>query len=336
MTLWASPAMASSFISKGDPVAQAKANVALAKKQAADAAGKYSDAYSALSQIDDELADTQEKLSSAETNIATLHAKASSQAKDAYIRSSSESKNKSYSDEVDSSRHDQFLATVSQFDDAQLTNLVGMQEDLRISKENLLNLQKDRKETVATLAAQKKSLDAKLANATKAQNELEAKIARDAKARKAAAKKAGSKSSTASGTIISTSNGPLVCPVAGGTAFTNDWGQPRSGGRTHKGTDIFAARGTPDVAVVAGTVFFQVEGTGGISAYVTGGGNTYYYTHLQNTVGSARTVSKGEVIGHVGSSGNADGGATHTHFEIRIGGPNGTRVNPYPTLSRIC
>ncbi len=332
------PAGATPLQAKTDPIAQAKANVAAAKKEASQAATAYSNAYSALAQIDDELADTQAKLAAAESTISVLQTKASAQAKDAYIRSSSEGEDQEYSDVVDSVRRDQFLATVSEFDDAQLTSLVGMQEDLRISKDELSRLQKDRKATVTDLAAQKKALDSKLVSATKAQTELEAKQARDAKAAKAAAaaKKASSKSSTAAGTIISTSSGPLVCPIAGATAFTNDWGQPRDGGRSHKGTDIFSPRGTPNVAVVSGTVFFQNEGTGGISAYVTGGGNTYYYTHLKNTVGSARNVSKGEVIGHTGSSGNASGGATHTHFEIRKGGPNGSRVNPYSTLRSIC
>ncbi len=335
--LAASPAGASPVQTKTDPIAQAKSKVADAKKQAAEAATKYSNAYSALTEINDELADTQAKLASAESNISGLQVKASSQAKDAYIRSSSDTQDQEYSDVVDSVRHDQFLATVSEFDDAQLTTLVSMQEDLKISQDELAKLQKDRKATVSNLAEQKKTLDSKLASATKAQTDLEAKMARDAKAAKAAAaKKKSSQSSTAAGTIISSSSGPLVCPIAGATAFTNDWGQARDGGRSHKGTDIFSARGTPNVAVVSGTVFFQNEGTGGISAYVTGGGNTYYYTHLKDTVGSARNVSKGEVIGHTGNSGNADGGATHTHFEIRKGGPNGTRVNPYSTLSSIC
>jgi murein DD-endopeptidase MepM/ murein hydrolase activator NlpD len=132
-------------------------------------------------------------------------------------------------------------------------------------------------------------------------------------------------------------DGDWVCPVQGPVSFRNDWGDPRSGGRSHKGTDMFAANGTPTVAVVGGSVFFQGDPLGGNAAYVNGeDGNTYYYAHLDDYVGGARSVSAGEVIGHVGSSGNADGGAPHLHFEIRVGGPNGTRVNPYPTLASHC
>ena len=334
----AAPAYANSRSAKKDPIAQAKATVAQAKKEAGIAASQYSNAFSALTRINDELTDAQTQLASAEGSISTLQVKASTQAKDAYIRSSDESSPESYADVVDETRREQFLATVAEFDDTQLTNLVSMQEDLKITRDQLAELQKDRKASLDKLSEQKKALDAKLADATKAQATLEAKIARDNKA--AAARAASAKrssSSTAVGTIINPGGGAMACPVQGGVAFTNDWGQPRSGGRTHKGTDIFAARGTPNVAVVSGRVSFANEGTGGISAYLSGSnGITYYYTHLSSTVGGARNVSRGEVIGHTGNTGNASGGANHTHFEIRMGGANGTRVNPYPTLRSIC
>lgn len=326
----------SGLTTKTDPLAQAKANVAKAKKDADQAASRYSNAYSALQEISDQLVDTQAQLTSAESSISGLQTKASTQAKDAYIRSSDSTVNKTYESIVDESRREQFLSTVTEFDDAQLTMLVSMQEDLRITRDELASLKEDRKTALDNLASEKKALETKLADATKAQQDLETRLAKEAKAKAAAANRAKKKSSTAVGTIINPGNGPLTCPIQGSTAFTNDWGNARSGGRSHKGTDIFSARGTPNVAVVSGTVMFQNERTGGISAYVTGGGYTYYYTHLQDTVGGSRAVQRGEVIGHTGNTGNAAGGSTHTHFEIRSGGPNGSRVNPYPTLRSIC
>jgi peptidoglycan LD-endopeptidase LytH len=130
--------------------------------------------------------------------------------------------------------------------------------------------------------------------------------------------------------------GSWVCPVQGAVSFRDDFGEPRSGGRSHKGNDMFAATGTPIVAATNGSVFFQGDPLGGNAAYVNGNGNTYYYAHLDDYVGGARAVQAGELIGHVGSSGNADGGAAHLHFEIRVGGPNGTQIDPYPTLTAHC
>jgi len=132
-------------------------------------------------------------------------------------------------------------------------------------------------------------------------------------------------------------HGAWVCPVQGSVSFTDTWGAPRGNGRTHKGTDMFAGTGTPVVAVTSGSVFFQADTLGGNAAYVNGGdGNTYYYAHLNDYVGGARSVSAGELVGHVGNTGDASGGPSHLHFEIRPGGPNGAQIDPYPTLAAHC
>lgn len=130
----------------------------------------------------------------------------------------------------------------------------------------------------------------------------------------------------------------FVCPVQGGAAFINSWGFPRSGGRTHKGVDMFAKRGTPTPAVTGGTIKMRTVNLGGTVTYLYGDdANKYYYAHLNGYPDGLRDgqrVERGEAIGFVGNSGNAEGTSPHLHFEIRPSG--GSAVNPYPTVRSAC
>ena len=146
-----------------------------------------------------------------------------------------------------------------------------------------------------------------------------------------------SSGSAAAGLAPAATSG-FVCPVQGGASFIDSWGFPRSGGRRHKGVDMFNSRNTPLLAVVSGTVRFSSNSLGGLSTYVYGNnGNKYYYAHLErhpSGISSGSRVNAGDVVGYLGNSGNARFTSPHLHFEIRPGG--GSAVNPYPTVRRAC
>lgn len=126
-----------------------------------------------------------------------------------------------------------------------------------------------------------------------------------------------------------------VCPVQGSHSFSDTWGQARSGGRRHQGTDIMSPRGTPVVANVSGTVRASSSAGGGIGYYLQGtDGVTYFGAHLDSFAGVTGRVERGTVLGWVGNSGNARGGGTHLHFEMNPGGRGA--VNPYAKLLASC
>lgn len=131
--------------------------------------------------------------------------------------------------------------------------------------------------------------------------------------------------------------GSFICPFTPGrTSFIDSWGFPRSGGRTHKGVDMFAPRGEPMYAVQAGTARASSNRLGGLSVHLSADtGFRYYYAHLDSIAFSgSRRVGQGDVIGYNGNTGNARSTSPHLHFEIRPSG--GGAVNPYPTVRAAC
>jgi len=125
----------------------------------------------------------------------------------------------------------------------------------------------------------------------------------------------------------------LACPVAGAVGFSDTWGAARSGGRSHEGVDMIAAGGTPLVAMEAGTASFRTNGLGGNTVSLQGASGTrYYYAHLSAWEGSSRPVTRGEVIGYVGKTGNTT--VNHLHLQVHPGG--GLAVNPYPYARGAC
>ena len=126
------------------------------------------------------------------------------------------------------------------------------------------------------------------------------------------------------------------CPIGTPNGFIDSWGFPRSGGRTHKGVDMFASYGTPLFAAGTGRVEVSSNSLGGLTVNVyEDNGDYYYYAHLASiTVADGDRVGAGQMVGTTGTSGNAAGTPPHLHWEFHPAG--GEAVNPYPLAYALC
>lgn len=144
---------------------------------------------------------------------------------------------------------------------------------------------------------------------------------------------------------------PIRFPVDGPASFTDTFNTGRSGGRSHEGIDIMSAKMVPAVAAADGRVRWLTEteaSYGWMVVLEDAEGYEYHYIHLNNdTPGTddgaggrvhaiapgierGASVTKGQLIGWVGDSGNAESTAPHLHFEIHL--PGGIAANAYHSL----
>jgi len=121
----------------------------------------------------------------------------------------------------------------------------------------------------------------------------------------------------------------------GPEAVISRFGDPRDGGRRmHEGIDIAAVRGTPVVAPVGGRIV--VSGARSLGGNVVvlidaSDGYEFVFSHLHTrAVDRGQIVGAGELLGTVGTTGNAAGGPPHLHFEVRLAS---APVDPYPLFA---
>lgn len=143
-----------------------------------------------------------------------------------------------------------------------------------------------------------------------------------------------------------TQSGALIIPVQGVSAnqLTDTFNDARGNGRVHDAIDIMAPKGTPVFAVGDGKVVKLFNSKqGGLTLYQFDSAelHAYYYAHLDSyAIGTieGKSVRRGELIGYVGSTGNASPDGPHLHFAIFVLGPEkkwwqGTAINPFPLLT---
>jgi murein DD-endopeptidase MepM/ murein hydrolase activator NlpD len=135
----------------------------------------------------------------------------------------------------------------------------------------------------------------------------------------------------------------LLVPVAGVAVsqLSDSFDAGRDGGRTHRALDILAPRGTPVLAADDGKILRVRPNTlGGNTVYATDptGRVVYYYAHLdayRSGLAEGATVARGDVLGYVGTTGNAPKDTPHLHFQVMSMPANGKYwdgepINPYP------
>lgn len=256
------------------------------------------------------------------------------------------------------------LSTKKEALEADKKDLETQQASLKSDQDEFNKLISDNDEILKNLYASNSEAQNSLESAALQSDEIEAKISQYYAAQKAAAEHAaqasqsssssssgssssGSSSSGSSSVIVPSGSG-FAWPTPGFVSLSSEWFEDREV-YNHGGIDIAGAgiMGTPVVAAADGTVVatnsscthnwgksYSCGCGGGYGNYVMishAGGKMTVYGHLTSlTVSSGQSVSRGQVIGYVGSTGNSTG--PHLHYECRL---NGVRYNPmseYPYM----
>ena len=140
---------------------------------------------------------------------------------------------------------------------------------------------------------------------------------------------------------------PLLIPVEGvrAEALRDTFSEGRAGHR-HEAIDIAAARGARVVAVADGVLaklFTSVPGGLTIYQFDSERRHAFYYAHLDRYAGGMKegmALRRGDVIGYVGSTGNASAAAPHLHFAVFVLGPEkqwwkGEAIDPFAALGGV-
>jgi murein DD-endopeptidase MepM/ murein hydrolase activator NlpD len=296
------------------------------KKEVERAGEAYSDAYWKLDKTRASMAKVDREMKAAQAELDEASARLAARAADMYRSGGIDY----ISMVLSSDDFDQMLLTLEyvqrlgEQDAAEIERVTQLKVQLTTKRGELAELKEAQADEAARLKKEASKIEGRLKAQQSEYNELQKKL----KAAVAAEQK-----KTGTTTARKGPNG-MIFPVQGPNYYNDTWGAARSGGRTHKGTDIMAASGVPCVAVLSGTVRSKSSSLGGLTIWLTAdNGWAFYYAHLSRYAVTSGRVSAGQVIGYVGSTGNASASAPHLHFEIHPGG--GAAVNPYPYLKQM-
>jgi peptidoglycan LD-endopeptidase LytH len=332
--VFAHPATAQSTKEKLDA---AQARVDDLRAEANIATARYEEAHERLILTQDQIAETEAALTEARSKIGKLQGKLDERAREAYLLGPTstidlllEAKTVSeFSDRLE------FLDRLAQDDADLVTRVAVLSEELRREEARLERLRRIQAEAEAEAEKQKNIVYSKLDQAEELEAQLEEQYKEELAAARAAAAAAAQAAapSGGSGSIPTVSGSALQACPAPGTSFSDTFGAPRSGGRTHQGVDMMGNYGMPIYAAQSGSVSHSSSSLGGNQAYVHSSSGYTFYAHLQGYSDASGSVSAGTLIGYMGDTGNATG-TPHLHFEYHPGG--GAAVNPTPYVAAVC
>jgi murein DD-endopeptidase MepM/ murein hydrolase activator NlpD len=306
-----------------ETAAQLKSRLEELKRRSASAGRAYESAFWKLDETEVALGETRVRLKNAEKRLIAAKRKLNMRANGMYRRDNLDF----LTFLVGASNFEQlvtradYVVRIGAADASVVADVKRLRRALIAEKKRLAAEQRKRAANVRSLRAERDRLQSRLRT-------VEAEF-REVKRRRDAVRSGGTIP-----TGISSAPGPhgMVFPVLGSYYYADTWGASRSGGRRrHQGTDIMSPHGTPCVAVLSGTVTAKEGGLGGKTIWLRAdNGWSFYYAHLQGWAVRSGRVRAGQVIGYVGSTGNATASAPHLHFQIHPNG--GAPVNPYPYL----
>jgi murein DD-endopeptidase MepM/ murein hydrolase activator NlpD len=311
------------------PPAGQPPSAAALKAQANQAAGRYAEVRATYERLGDQVTALEQQVSEVEARLSPLRLEVTRQAVALYqgdVAVAAVAHLEAAAAMLQSDRSAHLVADLGARNLPAIQALLAAKQRLRDRQADLENRRREQDATMASLTAQREQISAQLdaLAATRPARDASRSLPRASRSAQGLAQRVR-------GAALPTS---FVCPIDGPVAFSDDFGTPRGGGRRHMGNDLLNPRGTPNVAVVTGTIETRPWAGGGITIFLDGDdGNTYVYMHLQRIVGAVpRRVTQGEVIGETGNTGHSFG--YHTHFEYHPGG--GDAVSPYPLLSAAC
>jgi peptidoglycan LD-endopeptidase LytH len=318
----------------------AQAQVEKLRAEANIATAAYERAHERLIVTQDKIAATEAALAEARAKIGRLQGSLDERAREAYLLGPTSTIDLLLEAETVTEFSDrlEFLDRLAQDDADLVTRVAVISEELRRQEAELDRLERIQAQAEAEAEKQKGIFLSKLDQAMELEAELEEKYKEELAAARAAAAAAAATAAApsgggGSGSIPTVSGQALQACPAPGTSFSDTFGAPRSGGRTHQGVDMMGNYGMPIYAAQSGTVSHSSSSLGGNQAYVHSSAGYTFYAHLQGYSNASGSVSAGTLIGYMGDTGNATG-TPHLHFEYHPGG--GAAVNPTPYVAAVC